>query len=197
MRSRRYFFDAINEAVASGECNRGVLTCGSSLGVAMAANKVKGVRAASIGEPYSAKLSRQHNDCNVICFGERLTGWDMVEECLDVRVGKTPYLRFDKNDYSVPHTHVQRNLSVIASDERVRIVDPEVPDAVLADHPRTFDRDQRVEQEGHLRALVEEKRRAHQSRGFDRLFSVVPAARVIHSAAPRWDRSWAARRAGK
>jgi hypothetical protein len=80
-----------------------------------------------------------------------------VEECLEVRVGKTPYLRFDKNDYSVPHTHVQRNLSVIASDERVRIVDPETPDVVLADHPRTFDRDQRVEQEGHVRALVEEK----------------------------------------
>jgi transposase len=102
-----------------------------------------------------------------------------VEECLEVRVGKTPYLRFDKNDYSVPHTHVQRNLSVIASDERVRVVDPEAPDVVLADHPRTFDRDQRVEQQGHVRALVEEKRRAHQSRGFDRLFSVVPAARVM------------------
>jgi ribose 5-phosphate isomerase B len=50
----------------------------------MAANKVRGVRAASISEPYSARLSRQHNDCNVACFGERLTGWDMVEECLDV-----------------------------------------------------------------------------------------------------------------
>ena len=74
----------VGEAVATGECNLGVLTCGSSLGVAMAANKVKGVRAASIAEPYSAKLSRQHNDCNVICFGERLTGWDMVRECLDV-----------------------------------------------------------------------------------------------------------------
>ena len=53
-----------------------------------------------------------------------------VDECLEVRVGKTPYLRFDKNDYSVPHTHVQRNLSVIASDERVRVVDPEVPEVV-------------------------------------------------------------------
>lgn len=102
-----------------------------------------------------------------------------VDERLDVRVGKTPYLRFDKNDYSVPHTHVRRSLSVIATDERVRIVDPEAPDVVLADHPRTFDRDQRVEQEGHLRALACEKRRAHQSRGFDRLFSVVPAARTM------------------
>ena len=77
------------------------------------------------------------------CAGSRRV---FVDECLEVRVGKTPYLRFDKNDYSVPHTHVQRNLSVIASDKRVRVVDPEVPDAVIADHPRTFDRDQRVEQ---------------------------------------------------
>src|SRR5271170_5011967 len=102
-----------------------------------------------------------------------------VEERVEVRVGKTPYVRFDKNDYSVPHTHVQRSLTVIATEERVRIVDPETPQIVLADHRRTFDRDQRVEQEGHLRALVEEKRRAHQSRGFDRLFSAVPAARTM------------------
>src|SRR5271170_2409448 len=102
-----------------------------------------------------------------------------VEERVEVRVGKTPYVRFDKNDYSVPHTHVQRSLTVIATEERVRIVDPETPQIVLADHRRTFDRDQRVEQEGHLRALVEEKRRAHQSRGFDRLFSAVPSARTM------------------
>lgn len=102
-----------------------------------------------------------------------------VEERLAVRVGKTPYLRFDKNDYSVPHTHVDRSLDVIATDERVRIVDPKIPKEVLADHPRSFDRDQRIEQDGHLRALVEEKRRAHQSRGFDRLFSVVPTARTM------------------
>jgi transposase len=102
-----------------------------------------------------------------------------VEERLEVRIGKTPYARFDKNDYSVPHTHVQRNLTVTASDERVRIVDPEAPETVLADHRRTFDRDQRVEEEGHLRALVEDKRRAHQSRGFDRLFAAAPSARTM------------------
>ncbi len=102
-----------------------------------------------------------------------------VEERVEVRVGKTPYVRFDKNDYSVPHTHVRRTLSVIATDERVRIVDPEAPLAVLADHPRTFDRDQRVENEAHVQALTLEKRRAHQSRGFDRLFSAVPTARTM------------------
>jgi len=74
----------VGEAVGSAEFERGVLVCGSSLGIYMAANKVKGVRAASIADPYSAKLSRQHNNCNVVCFAERLTGWDMIEECLDV-----------------------------------------------------------------------------------------------------------------
>ena len=102
-----------------------------------------------------------------------------VEERIDVRVGKTPYVRFDKNDYSVPHTHVQRVLTVIATDDRVRVVDPEVPAEVLAEHARTFDRDQRVESTEHLRALVEQKRRAHQSRGFDRLFGVVPSSRAL------------------
>lgn len=104
-----------------------------------------------------------------------------VEERIVVKVGKTPYARFDKNDYSVPHTHVRRLLEVIATDERVRIIDPEqaADSEPLADHPRTFDRDQRVEDQGHLGRLVEEKRRAHQSRGFDRLFAAVPAARTM------------------
>lgn len=102
-----------------------------------------------------------------------------VEERIEVRVGKTPYVRFDRNDYSVPHTHVRRWLTVFAADDRVRIVDPEKPMETLADHRRSYDRDQRVEHEGHLRALVEEKRRAHQSRGFDRLFSAVPSSRTM------------------
>jgi transposase len=102
-----------------------------------------------------------------------------VEERVEVRIGKTPYARFDRNDYSVPHTHVCRLLRVIATDDRVRIIDPEVPTAVLADHRRSFDRDQRIEAEGHVLALVEEKRRAHQSRGFDRLFAAVPSSRTM------------------
>lgn len=102
-----------------------------------------------------------------------------VEERIIVTSGKTPYVRFDRNDYSVPHTHVCRSLTVLATDERVRVVDPEAPTEVLADHRRSFDRDQRIEHEGHVRALVEEKRRAHQSRGFDRLFSAVPSTRPM------------------
>jgi len=102
-----------------------------------------------------------------------------VEERIAVRVGKTPYVRFDKNDYSVPHTHVRRELTVIATDDRVRVIDPEAVTEVLADHARSYDRDQRVEAPGHLRALVAQKRRAHQSRGFNRLFSVVPSSQVM------------------
>lgn len=102
-----------------------------------------------------------------------------VEEKIEVRVGKTPYVRFDKNDYSVPHTHVQRKLMVIAAEDRVRVIDPEQPAVVLADHPRSYDREQRVENPEHLKALVEEKRRAHQSRGFDRLFGAVPSSRPM------------------
>jgi transposase len=104
-----------------------------------------------------------------------------VEERVEVRVGKTPYVRFDKNDYSVPHTHVLRHLRVVATDARVRVVDPEAPSstAVVADHARSFDRDLRIESKVHLQALVEQKRRAHQSRGFDRLFGVVPSSRAM------------------
>jgi transposase len=102
-----------------------------------------------------------------------------VEERVTVHVGKTPYVRFDKNDYSVPHTHVRRPLTVIATDRRVRILDPDDVTRVLADHVRTFDRDQRIEVPEHLKALVEHKRRAHQSRGFDRLFTAVPSSRAM------------------
>lgn len=63
----------------------------------------------------------------------------------------------------------------LATDERVRTVDPEAP----TEHRRSYDRDQRVEQDPHVRALVEERRPAHQSRGFDRLFSAVPSSRAM------------------
>ncbi len=81
---------AVGEAVASGQADRGVLVCGSSLGIAIAANKVPGVRACPVSEPYSAELARRHNDCNVIAFSQRLTGWEMIERMLDVYLA-TPF----------------------------------------------------------------------------------------------------------
>ena len=104
-----------------------------------------------------------------------------IEERVVVQSGKTPYVRFDKNDYSVPHTHVRRQLLVVATDERVRVMDPEAPatSQLIATHTRSFDRDLRIEAKDHLQALTEHKRRAHQSRGFDRIFSEVPSSRAM------------------
>lgn len=74
----------VGEAVASGQADRGILVCGSSLGIAVAANKVPGIRCCPVAEPYSAELARRHNDCNVIAFSERLTGWEMIERMLEI-----------------------------------------------------------------------------------------------------------------
>ena len=76
------FAHAVAEKVAGGECDGGVLICGSGIGMSMAANKVPGVRAVVCTEPYSAYLSRQHNNSNVLCFGARLVGRDMAFEIL-------------------------------------------------------------------------------------------------------------------
>lgn len=64
----------VAEAVASGACERGVLICGTGIGISLAANKVKGIRAAVCSESYSARLTRQHNNANIIAFGARVVG---------------------------------------------------------------------------------------------------------------------------
>jgi transposase len=97
-------------------------------------------------------------------------------ERLEVRIGKTPYARFDLNDYSVPHTHVQRTLTVLADTERVRIVDGAT---LLADHPRTYDRGAQIEAPAHLAALVDHKRAARQHRTTDALIRAVPAIQEL------------------
>jgi ribose 5-phosphate isomerase B len=75
---------AVGEAVASGQAQRGIVVCGSSLGIAMAANKVPGVRCAAVFEPLMTELARQHNDSNVLALSERLTGWDMIVRLVEV-----------------------------------------------------------------------------------------------------------------
>lgn len=69
--------------VAAGECSLGVLICGTGIGISLAANKVRGIRAAVCSEPYSARLSRQHNNANMIAFGSRVVGTAMAEMILD------------------------------------------------------------------------------------------------------------------
>lgn len=89
-----------------------------------------------------------------------------AHERVEVEVGKTPYVRFDLNDYSVPHDRVSRTLVVLADLDRVRIVEG---NDVVATHVRSWDRGQQIEQREHLQRLVEEKRRAREHRGLDRL----------------------------
>ena len=73
----------VGRAVAAGEVDCGVLICGTGVGISLAANKVKGVRAVVCSEPYSAKLSRQHNDTNVLAFGARVIGIEMAKMIVD------------------------------------------------------------------------------------------------------------------
>lgn len=70
-------------AIADGEADRGVALCGSGIGISIAVNRNPAARAALVSEPLSAKLSREHNDANVIAFGARLIGIDMAKACVD------------------------------------------------------------------------------------------------------------------
>jgi len=99
-----------------------------------------------------------------------------TEERREVRVGRTPYVRFDANDYSVPHTLVRRTLVVLASPREVRVLEGAVE---VARHRRSFERGQRVEDQGHVAALVEAKRHASRHRGLDRLAHAAPATRAL------------------
>lgn len=72
----------VGEAVQSGAAEIGVLICGSGVGAAVAANKMRGVRAALCGDTYSAHQSREHDDCNVLCLGARVTGVELALEIL-------------------------------------------------------------------------------------------------------------------
>ena len=78
------------EAVASGAAERGVALCGSGIGISIAVNRNPDCRAALVSEPLSAKLSREHNDANVIAMGARLTGVDMAKACIDAFLS-TPF----------------------------------------------------------------------------------------------------------
>lgn len=73
----------VGEAVASGEVDYGVLICGTGIGISIAANKVAGVRAAVCSEPYSARLTKQHNNANIISFGSRVVGVELAKMILD------------------------------------------------------------------------------------------------------------------
>lgn len=70
----------IGQAIQQGKAEIGILICGSGVGAAVAANKLKGVRAALCGDTYSGHQSREHDDCNVLCLGARVTGVELALE---------------------------------------------------------------------------------------------------------------------
>ena len=77
------FAAKVCEQVIANEGSKGILICGSGIGMSMAANKFDGIRAALCHNEYSAKMAREHNDANVLCLGERVSGQGMVEAIVD------------------------------------------------------------------------------------------------------------------
>ncbi|MGF1596442.1 MAG: ribose 5-phosphate isomerase B [Acidimicrobiales bacterium] len=83
------FGAAVGRAVVAGDGELGVAVCGSGIGIAISANKVPGVRAATVHDVTSARMSREHNDANVVCFGARFTGVQVALDALDAFLGAT------------------------------------------------------------------------------------------------------------
>lgn len=136
---------------------------------------------------YGIAASRPWKDGDVKTVGEafleektrlrRLPGTRFPgEERREVKAGKTPYVRFDLNDYSIPHDRTRRILSVWATHSRLRITDGI---EVIAEHPRSFSRGEVIEQGEHIRALREQKRQARKHSGIDRLAAAAPSTKEL------------------
>ncbi len=74
---------AVCEGILSKECEKGILICGTGIGMSIAANKIDGIRAAHVTDTYSARMTREHNNANIICLGERITGCDLALEIVN------------------------------------------------------------------------------------------------------------------
>jgi len=90
---------AVAHAVTDGECERGILICGTGIGVSMTANKVPGIRAALCGDCFSAEATRSHNDANILCMGARVVG-----EGLALKIADT----FLDTPFSNDERHIRR-----------------------------------------------------------------------------------------
>ena len=77
------YASAVCEKILGGECELGILICGTGIGMSIAANKHKGIRAACCSDTFSARLTREHNDANVLCFGERVCGVGLAIDLVD------------------------------------------------------------------------------------------------------------------
>lgn len=94
----------------------------------------------------------------------------------EVNVGKTPYVRFDLNDYSVPHQYVRRVLTVCATLDKVSILNGTT---LIAEHDRSYEKGRQIEQESHIKDLIKQKKQARQHRGQDRLIQAIPISQKL------------------
>jgi transposase len=99
-----------------------------------------------------------------------------TDERVEATVGKTPYARFDLNDYTVPHTHAGKRVTVLAGPTVVRILDGT---SEIARHARCYDRGRQIEEVAHVQELVEHKQQAREGRNMDRLLHAVPSSREL------------------
>ncbi len=94
---------AVCASITAGECEKGILICGTGIGMSIVANKVKGIRAAHVTDTFSARMTKEHNDANVICLGERITGIEVALEIIEAYLkaefqGGRHQIRVDKID---------------------------------------------------------------------------------------------------
>ncbi len=99
----------VSEAVASGEFDKGILICGTGIGMSIVANKVKGIRCAHCHDTFSARMTRLHNDANVLAFGERVIGAGLMTDIVEA---------FLTTPFSNEERHVNRINKIIALEER-------------------------------------------------------------------------------
>ncbi len=103
------FGQAVAEAVASGEFDKGIIICGTGIGMSIVANKVKGIRCAHCQDVFSAKMTRLHNDANVLAMGERVLGPGLMLEIVDA---------FLNTEFSFEERHVNRVSKIKALEEK-------------------------------------------------------------------------------
>lgn len=99
----------VAEAVASGKADKGILICGTGIGMSIAANKVKGIRCALCSDTFSAHATREHNDANILAFGERVVGEGLAMDIVDMFL-KTPFSGDDR--------HVKRIAKISAIEDK-------------------------------------------------------------------------------
>ena len=142
--------------------------------------EVAGARRCPESKDMSVMQAFEHERTHLLTLPETTFN---AEEVVAVKVGKTPYVRFDLNDYSVPHDQVQRALSLRATATEVRILNGQ---DVVAAHVRSYDRGQQIEREEHVKDLADRKRTARHHRASDRLLQALPdCAKLLTLAAER------------